>query len=149
MRLRSLETCDPHALDKLEAKLRIELPKQYRQWLLNTNGGIAEDQPFFTVPNNPYSDAETLRTLLGITPSHGEIDIETTIHKHLWVLRQDHIPIGWSEGSGLLSIELTNWSDRIYFFEYCDEGEQNGVRTPYLVAESIYELIDSLRNDLE
>lgn len=147
MRLQTLEPCDPHELDKLEAVLRIELPKQYRQWLLDTNGGIADDQPYFTVPNNPYSDAETLRTLLGITPSHPRTDIEATIRDHLWVLRQDHIPIGWSGSSGLLSIELTTWSDQIYFFEYCDEGEQNGLRTPYLVADSIYELIDSLKNE--
>lgn len=147
MKLRSFGPCDPLHVDRLEAELRIELPKQYRQWLLETNGGIVEEQPYFPMRDNPHSDAETLRAFYGMVPSHPEYDICATIHDHLWILRQDHIPIGFSGSSGILSVELTSWSDKIYFFDICDEGEQNGLRTPYFVAESIHDLIASLRTD--
>lgn len=147
MKLRSFGPCEPLEIDRLEAVLRVELPKQYRQWLLETNGGIAEEQPYFPMRDNPLSDAETLREFYGMIPSHPTHDIRATIQDHLWILRQDHIPIGWCEGSGLLSIELTSWSDKIYFFDICDEGERNGLRTPYFVAESIHDLIASLRTD--
>ena len=147
MKFRPSAPCDTHALDILEAELRIELPKRYRQWLIETNGGIAEGQPYFLTPHNPRSESEVLRGFFGVSPSHPNHDIPSIVRDHLWILRQDHLPIGWTEGSGFLSIELTSWSERVYFFDICDEGEPNGLRTPHFVAESIDDLTAALRYD--
>lgn len=147
MEMQSFESCDSHEVERLEAVLRVELPKKYRRWLLETNGGIVKGQPYFAIRDNPRSDSEILQEFLGISLLHPELDIRSTTHNHLWILRHDHIPIGWCEGSGLLSIKLTSWSDQIYFFDICDEGKQNGLRTPYFVAESIHDLIVSLKYD--
>lgn len=147
MNLRSFGPCDPDELAKLEAVLRIEFPREYRAWLLETNGGVAEDQPYFPMDGRPAGDEETLRDLLGIVPSQPTHDIAATIHEHLWILRQDHVPIGWCEGSSMLSISLTTWSDAIYLFEAFGESELNGLREPVYVADSIHHFISLLQTD--
>lgn len=135
---------DEHQLEILEAELRSRFPPIYRKWLISTNGGEADGMWMFRIPNCPYAEDGMLRELYGVCPAHPEHDLLSRNQEMLWILRHDHILVGWAEESCLFSLRLGGSDETIYYWDIADPGDDRGLRTPYPLAPDIHRFLDSL-----
>ncbi len=119
-------------LEALEKKLDVSLPKQYRNFLLEQNGG-RPDLPDFIVPNWGESVANTFYGV-GIG---GLYDLDAVLYRLDDVIPIDRvIPIADDPGGNQICLGIrSEYFGKIYFWVH-DEMDEDEVRPLIEVAPS-------------
>lgn len=127
--------CDPERLSQLEAMLRYQLPNQYRNWLLEFNGGFPL-RSAFTIPGSPFSDNDLVTAMLGLVDNE-EYSILSHIRTHLWMLRENFFPIAFAASSSYLGLQMQSKSEAIVMIDVCDEGDSDGFRQHFIISKNV------------
>lgn len=130
-------------IEKLEAQLRCDLPPIYRSWLVESNGGVPS-QSGFSFQDGDYTEENSIEYFYGICTEDPDYDIRSSYVVHLWMLREDFVPIALADGSCYVGIHLSGRKDNLYYIDYFSEGDTDGKRPHYFVASNILMFLDSL-----
>lgn len=139
-------------LDALEHRLRIKLPEDYRQFLLEHNGGHPEPSGFSFVEGSDGLTDSGVAWFLAVhkgTASNFENDF------NVYKVRNRRLP------DNLVPIARDSFGNRIcmsfdgddkgaiYFWDHeieADEGEEATYRNCYLIAPTLQQFLDGLHD---
>lgn len=131
-------------IEELELGLNVILPENYKQFLMQYNGGrpVPDCYPIEGLKNNPYGG---IHFFFGI---HREIDSGNLSWNY--TVMEGRLPKGFlpiaSDGSGdILCLALSGKNEgRIFFWDYYGELNPPTFENLYFVANSFEELLDRL-----
>lgn len=135
----------PEEIQKAEQSMGIEIPEEYRQFLLKYNGGRPKPD-VFPIHNNPVGDKGIMSNFFSVNES----DYDSL--QKIWKIFKDRIPSGYlpiahDVGGNLLCMKLSGDDNgSIYFWDHEMELEyENPNDIPmYFVASSLNELLNRL-----
>lgn len=139
-----------HILEVLERNWEFTLPKEYRNFLLDHNGG----EPNLTCFNFRHNknDGSDVRFFLGIYP-----DKHNDLLYHIKVFRKripkNLFPIAYDSFGNLICISvMTSDRGKIYFWDHemeanTDDGEVPDYSNLTLIADSFEEFLEGLHAD--
>lgn len=128
-----------HDLSDLESSLDVVLPKDYRRFLLQHNGGVPQPRRFVI----PGCDGEALvDVFLGIRTSN---DIADWVEELDDDLPAGFLPIGFDPGGNALLLDTTDGAGKVY---YWDSGRHfatsSDLENTYPIASSFTDFLGSL-----
>lgn len=132
---------------EIEHRIGSDLPTDYRDFLLKTNGGTPEDA---YVPE-PADIGIVVTGFFSLGEASGDLSMESALST--WANRypDGYLPIARCEGSNLLLLGVSrDVRDLVFYWDHDGEADDNEPpRTDNLtfVASSFTELIDSLTDD--
>jgi hypothetical protein len=129
-----------------EQQLRIELPSDYKAFLLANNGGRPTPNRF-PVANNPSGSQGILDWLFGIHAGrHYSLLHEAAVTKGR--VPAELLPIGEDPGGNLICLAISGPNRNKVFFwileDEADEDEPPTYSNVYFVANSFTDLLESL-----
>jgi hypothetical protein len=150
-----MDTTNPHGptsrdgIAQFEAHRGVLLPREYKKFLLNSNGGMPTSH-IFAVPGF-HGQGSSLNSFYGIHngPKHHQLDWACEVHKER--IPDDLIPIASDAFGNEICI---GWKGKrrgkIYFWDHEDELDEQGLSRQdygnvYLVANSLGEFLDNLK----
>ena len=136
-------------IGRFEKQHGIVLPQEYRQFLLQSNGG-APIPDGFDVPGWAHK-ASGMQRFFGIRK--GDInDLDRVCEVYNERVPSDLLPIASDSFGNVIAIGIKGKRrGKIYFWDHEDELDENGLsrqdyRNVFLVANSLQEFLDSLRH---
>ena len=140
----------PHCLSKLESRLNITLPDDYRNFLLKYNGGFPNPSVFrFKGKSGPYTDS-CVDWFLSVYKGEYH-NFETTFLRtksERIRLPADLVAIGHDPGGNWICIAVSGpHRGSVYFWDHENEApneEAPWYRNVHLIADSFDEFLDSL-----
>ncbi len=138
-------------INELEAMLHIEIPEDYRLFLLSCNGGRPRKH-VFTYIYEGRQEMGCVSRFLGIHEGEWDNLHQTTKTYKIFQKRlpDNLLPIANDPGGNLICLSLTgNDLGSIYFWDHDWEGEEPSYENTFLIATSFTEFIDSLMLDDE
>lgn len=138
-------------LESFEKKIGLELPLEYKSFLLKHNGGECDPCVFDFIENGEESDS-SISTFYAIGGIDDDYDLEENIDIYIndeKRLPDGLIPIAEDDGGNLVCISCTgDDKGKIYFWNHEEEDEDDLTANLYFVSNSFNEFVESLR-DLE
>jgi hypothetical protein len=132
------------SLALFEQELDLTLPTDYRDFLLEHNGG-KPNPCIFPVANNPYDNKSMLHYFFGVTD--GELgNLAKWIKLQEDKLPEDLIPIGIDLGGNLLCLSVRgDFYGKIYFWDadIPEDDEEIPPTEIFFVADSFTALLES------
>ena len=130
----------------MEAELGISLPEQYREFLLNHNGGYPEPDAF-PIHGNASDEHGLVHYFLSI--HEGDVyNLMSYVRRFEGRVPEDLLPIALDPGGDLIVLSILGANrGKVYFWEHeeeAQEGETPGYENVYFVASSFYEFLNSL-----
>jgi hypothetical protein len=122
---KSLESVNETDLKKFEQKFNVELPSDYKLFLLNHNGGRPDRDVMFDVPGFQLA---VVNELYGV--KKGDFRQQASIDEHFEIFN-DRIPLGFipigNNGSGdqILLATKTAGIKGVFFFDHENEPAEN------------------------
>lgn len=112
----------PQTLDRFEQLLEVKLPEQYRQFLLQSNGGRPRLNGFRVAQGDRASD-EMLDYFLGIAKGE-EDDIVTSLQRYADRLAPGLLPIAYDAFGNLICLGLMQpFAGQVFFWDHELEPE--------------------------
>lgn len=108
-------------IENIEASLHIKLPTDYRQFLLDFNGGIPKDN-YLTLIVKKLNKKPILGALLGINED-SNFDILDWNFEYKSDMPESSIIIGTDYSSGLFVMMLDNEYNGIYYWDNAENGD--------------------------
>jgi hypothetical protein len=136
------------AIAQFEARRGVLLPPDYKQFLLNSNGGIPTPN-VFEVPGW-HGHASGLNFFYGIHEGEKVVRLDWACEVYDERIPADLIPIAYDAYDNNICIGWKGEREgKIYFWDHEDELDENGLfvqdyRNVFLVASSLQEFLDSL-----
>ncbi len=131
-------------IKEYEDAVHMVLPKDYREFLLDTNGGCFEDE-LYTVGVEELKEEVGIDVLFGFNMDRS-LCLNTWYDEYKYDLEEDMVIIGNSINAGLILLIWKEHVKGIFLWDHCLELEQS---TPeeclYKIAGSFEEFINSLR----
>jgi len=137
---------DPLLLQEFEMKIGHQLPTAYRNFLLETNGGIPENS-IFEVPD--YTSSSILFFGLGVDiPSN---DLRYAVRVFADAISDGFLPIGRDPGGNLVLMDVKGGKEnKIVFWNHgSNDGELGGKFAEMFIASTFSDFIDSLQPESE
>lgn len=140
----------PEELDKLEERLRYELPVAYRRFLLVTNGGrpTPDHYPIMDNFDVPFSDIQMLFSVRGRMDRD---DLEAVFYDVRNSIPSGFLPVGHSSTNDLLCVSLRGEDHgAVYFWDSWEETtadpvSRSGFSNLYFVAEDFDAFLRALK----
>lgn len=143
------DSCEPLAeidLDSLEQQLGLDLPNDYRSFLLSTNGGYPVPNGF-AIPDNPVDEHGLVHYFLCID-NDDVYNLMDWAERYKDRIPEGLVPIATDPGGNLICLSATGASSgNVFFWEHereADEGQAPRQDNVYLVADSFQRFIDNL-----
>jgi cell wall assembly regulator SMI1 len=149
------------ALKRFEKKIKAQLPKDYREFLLQTNGGYTEKVLSYPFTLNGKPSASNIDSFYGLSEEEGEGSLienfDTFRDKDEPRMLDYMIPIGEDEGGNQIVLLLNKKEyGHVYFwdheseidFENMEEGESDRDNC-HPIAKSFTEFLNLLKVDDE
>ncbi len=151
-----LEKTDPTLSDRtlscLEKYWEIKIPKRYRDFLLEFNGGYPKERLEFSFKGS--NDGSVLSAFLGITPQeHNDLLNHLKIYNNR--IPKNTLPIGYDTFGNLILIAAKGQDyGKIYFWDHereadASDGEVANYSNLTLIADSFEEFINGLKDESE
>ncbi|MBC1436124.1 SMI1/KNR4 family protein [Listeria rocourtiae] len=131
-------------IQKFESINGVALPRVYRLFLKENNGGETEPNLFFISENQ---GASVLDSFFGLGDIYGNLQDFIDIYDGR--LPDDFIPIGNDPGGNAICVSINeDNSDNIYFWDHEEETENpNEMSNVFLLANDIEEFINNFYED--
>ncbi len=143
---------DEDYLATQEQFFNFKFPREYREFLLRNNGGIAKKKIFLF--KEDLTNGSILDKLFGFTPKQYE-NILVYFRNYKDRVPPNTFPIGYDPGGNLVLISVKG-TDRgkVYFWDHemeadTERGEIADYSNLTLVADSFNEFINSLKDESE
>ncbi len=137
-------------LNEVERQLGIELPDDYRNFLLSHNGGSPKLN-IFPIAGDIIGNRGMLNRFLCIQEGDDD-DMRVYVQTYQDRVPLNLLPIAYDPGGNLICLSVDGLDKgKVYFWtheEECEEGESPSYNNIYFVANSFNDLINSL-TDLE
>lgn len=138
-------------IEEYEAKLGVEFPDDYKEFLLKYSGQAPDRGPRFPyLDEYPGGDEGILSVFFGIMPDSGYDLLEAT-DTYEGRVPEDLLPIAEDPGGNVILLGVGG-EDRgkVYFFDHEEErpvpeGEEIDRSNLYLIANSFGDFIESLK----
>lgn len=136
------------AISQLEKQLGFTLPADYRNFLLNNNGGRVDDEVFFV---EGLGQDVMMDVFYGITHRNRALTLSYWLKEYSDELQENTLIIGTDPGGGMLTCITTGEDKGIYywdhshFFETSTEEDGN----TYFVADSFADFSSKLKPFVE
>lgn len=135
-----------NVINVLEKYLNYKLPKSYKLFLINTNGGKSEKSYFLMKANNSLG---SVRNFLGL---HIEYYLSLLEHKKIYEGRIPNNTVAICNNSSgnliLLSVKGPDYG-KVYFWDHERETEPADYSNLTLIADSFEEFIQNLKSPEE
>ena len=130
----------------VEQKFGIQFPEQYRQFLLQHNGGHPEPN-VFAVPGDPIPGQSSMLEWFYCIDSTDVNHIERMILTFRERMPSECIPIGCDPGGNQICLVISgDDAGKIFYWDHeeeADEGDPPTYRNMYLIADSFIDLINN------
>lgn len=130
-------------ISDFENEIGIKIPKEYRDFLKEYNGGYPQPDGFSFGEQGDGSSVDRFLSL-GCEKNHD-------LHKYFNIYKDripnGYLPIAHDPGGNLVLIKLSADKSMVYFWDHedeADEGESPSMRNVYLISQSFHEFIDGL-----
>lgn len=140
----SFESLDYKDLELFQKKYNINLPEDYKAFLLKNNGGSANDE-IICFNAEKIEEPIALGTLFGVGYTKKSLSIETWQNEYGDELSENMLIIGHATGSGLLLlINQRDWKG-VYFWDNCLDYENSTQdECMYFVAKTFKDFLNGL-----
>jgi hypothetical protein len=138
---------------EFEDKHNLLLPTDYKEFLLQHNGGRPEPN-MFPIRDFPYDTHGLMGWFYGIDDDF-DLSLAENIETHTGRIPDDLIPIGHDPGGNLICLGVAGQAEgKVFFWYHGDEVEIRAEERPsyynvYAVADSFTEFIESLSDSDE
>ncbi|SDY22073.1 SMI1/KNR4 family protein [Thermoactinomyces sp. DSM 45892] len=131
-------------IERLEAEIQIQLPKEYKSFLLKFNGGYTV-LPLFRISDE--QGVSVVNNLFGTGSSHRNLQKVIDILEDR--MPEGFIPIGDDPSGNMICVGTkAPYYDHIYFWDHEEEAEDEpDMSNMYFLANNIFEFLDSLYDD--
>ena len=140
----------PEKVDALEKEFNLHLPADYRQFLLEVGGGVADEDEYNEIRVEDLNDAISVAVLYGIGNQPAHCSIEKAMRDYSDEIPSNSVIIGCEYFGSYLVLECDGENAGVWFWDDCCEyeatTEEFGV---YFVADSFTEFINLLDGKLE
>ena len=140
----------PEKVDALEKEFNLHLPADYRQFLLEVGGGVADEDKYNEIRVEGLNDAISVAVLYSIGNQPAHCSIEKAMRDYGDEIPQNSVIIGHECYGSYLVLECDGENAGVWFWDDCCEyeatTEEFGV---YFVADSFTEFINLLDGKLE
>jgi hypothetical protein len=142
--LSSFGRLDNEALEAFQRKNNLDLPSDYKEYLLENNGGSANDK-LICFNAEKITEPVALGVLFGLSNVKNSLSLETWMNEYRDELLENMLIIGHATGSGLiLLVNQEDWKG-VYFWDNCLDYENSTEdECMYFVAKSFKEFINGL-----
>lgn len=128
---------------KFEEKIGFSLPDDYKEFLLNYNGGVPEIK-YSTFELNDFDESIGLQVLYGLNLAQN-LDLREWNEEYEDDLLDDCIIIGHGIGFGLIVLVKSMEFSGIYFWDHSFELESSSEdENVYKIADTFKQFIDNL-----
>ena len=140
----------PEKVDALEKEFNLHLPADYRQFLLEVGGGVADEDEDNEIRVEDLNDAISVAVLYGIGNQPAHCSIEKAMRDYGDEIPPNSVIFGHECYGSYLVLECDGENAGVWFWDDCCEyeatTEECGV---YFVADSFTEFINLLDGKLE
>ena len=140
----------PEKIDAMEKEFNLHLPADYRQFLLEVGGGVADEDEYNEIRVEDLNDAISVAVLYGIGNQPAHCSIEKAMRDYGDEIPTNSVIFGHECYGSYLVLECDGENAGVWFWDDCCEyeatTEESGV---YFVADSFTEFINLLGGKLE
>lgn len=140
----------PEKIDAMEKEFNLHLPADYRQFLLEVGGGVADEDEDNEIRVEDLNDAISVAVLYGIGNQPAHCSIEKAMRDYGDEIPPNSVIFGHECYGSYLVLECDGENAGVWFWDDCCEyeatTEEFGV---YFVADSFTEFINLLGGKLE
>lgn len=130
-----------------EQTLHDRLPEEYRQFLLEVNGGQPEPNAF-PIQNNPHDTFGLVERFFSLAGDDTDYDLQDNLETFKNRVPADLVPIAFDPGGNLLCLVIRgDKKGVVYFWDHNDEvmfGEVANYHNVYFVAANFDEWLANL-----
>lgn len=143
-KIKGFGTLSMQEIVRLEKEMHLNFPEEYKQFLMNKNGGVPEENYLSTViPSN--GEEIVLGALLGIN-DNDNFDLESWCKEYGDELMESSLIIGTEYGSGLFVLICESDQAGVYFWDNGQELEgSSDEENVYKLATSFGAFISGLK----
>lgn len=143
MNIKSYGTVDEITINKFEVEIGFSLPEDYKNFLVNYNGGSFKESNFFVAELN---EEIPLHVLYGLGVDKG-LDLNTWYDEYEEDLIKGSIIIGHDFGSGIIVLINDLETKGVYYWDHSFHfPKSNEEENTYKIANSFKEFIDELKD---
>ena len=140
----------PEKIDAMEKEFNLHLPADYRQFLLEVGGGVADEDEYNEIRVEDLNDAISVAVLYGIGNQPAHCSIDKAMRDYGDEIPPNSVIFGHECYGSYLVLECDGENAGVWFWDDCCEyeatTEEFGV---YFVADSFTEFINLLGGKLE
>lgn len=143
-KIKGFGTLSMQEIIRLEKEMQLKFPEDYKQFLVNKNGGVpAENYLSMVIPSN--GEEIVLGALLGINENNN-FDLESWHKEYGDELMESSLIIGTEYGSGLFVLICEGDQEGVYFWDNGQELEgSSDEEDVYKLATSFGTFISGLK----
>ena len=140
----------PEKVDALEKEFNLHLPADYRQFLLEVGGGVADEDEYNEIRVEDLNDAISVAVLYGIGNQPAHCSIEKAMRDYGDEIPQNSVIIGHECYGSYLVLECDGRNAGVWFWDDCWEYEATSEENiVYPVADSFTAFINRVGGKLE
>lgn len=142
----SFEPLTLKEIEEFEATKGINIPKKFKEFLLDSNGGFPEPNEFLI---SDEQGSSCVNILFGIHSEKFD-NLSKYVERYKNRLPKGFIPIGDDPGGNLLCVGIEGeYTDQIHFWDHEEELDEDGnsrmdMKNMYFLASNIFEFLDKL-----
>jgi hypothetical protein len=128
----------------LEQKVGYSLPDDYRQFLLQYNGGVPKPECFEFITSSGEEDS-LVRVFYSLNGNDPYYDLLSTVFETEGDIPESCLPIGEDPFGNLILLELSgNYRGQVYFWDHESERGDDLRANIFLIANSFTEFTQKL-----
>ena len=140
----------PEKVDALEREFNLHLPADYRQFLLEVGGGVADEDKYNEIRVEGLNDAISVAVLYSIGNQPAHCSIEKAMRDYGDEIPPNSVIIGIECYDGYLVLECDGRNAGVWFWDDCWEYEATSEENiVYPVADSFTAFINRVGGKLE
>ncbi len=133
-------------ISELEKKINIQFPKDYKEFLINFNGGDVEDGYFYVRDLNQFM---LMGNFFGINISEGFADINKINSEYGEDIPKKSILIGTDAGNSFILLVCDGENDGVWFYDDADFYPQSSDElNTYFICETFTEFMEMLETSV-
>ena len=140
----------PEKVDALEKEFNLHLPADYRQFLLEVGGGVADEDEYNEIRVEDLNDAISVAVLYGIGNQPAHCSIEKAMRDYGDEIPPNSVIFGHECYGSYLVLECDGENAGVWFWDDCCEYEATSEENiVYPVADSFTAFINRVGGKLE